>query len=576
VENKELPEMMFEPVTQAPASGAKSIASLEDYIEAVRRRKALVILTTLLALALSVWMASNRTKEYRTGSSVVVSPTPVGSTSLAPVAPNLERETALLLSDEIGQAARTTAGTGIGRVTASFKPASDVIGISATSTNPSYAAALATAYANEYVNRRLAAQKAFYTLADKQVTDELDLVNKRITDAEAQMNAFDQRRILLGLAPAGEAKTKELEAIAVDRNQFATNVAQDQYRVRTLETSLTDSRKVQVTQLPAAAVISAANVPSTPVGLRAPVLWLAGGLLGLALGIVAAFTRERLDRRASASRDVELALGGRVLGSIPPFGFRSRSGKWALVMANDKTGAAAQRARESYRRLRSSVQFLSRGEKITRIVVTSNQPYEGKSTTSANLALSLALGGTRVALVSADLRRSSLERTFGIDNERGLSSFLNGSTDVLRQERIDGFEDFVLVPSGPEPANPGELLGSVRFVQAMEWLSKDFEIVIVDTPPLSAAADALAAANSCDGMVIVVDGNRTETTDLLAIRNQIDRSGNKLLGAVLNRDTSNKTSWFHRRDRYGYYSDGPVAKPGGQVREPAATEFVTR
>jgi capsular exopolysaccharide synthesis family protein len=568
--------MMFEPPSTNASAGPKSIASLEDYIEAVRRRKVLVLLTTLGVLALSMWFTSSRIKEYRAYSSAVVSPSPVGSTSTALVAPNLEREAALIVSDEIALAARASAGAGIGTASASFKPLSDVIGISTTSTSPSYAAALATAFVSQYVKTRVDDQRNFYAVADKQTSDELDAIRARVDDAQKQINALDARRLVATSNPVADARAKELEAIAVDRSGFASNIVYDQIRIRALETVLSDSKKAQATQLPAAKVNSAATVPSTPMGLKAPILWIAGALLGLALGIVAAFTRERLDRRANASRDVELALGGRVLGAVPPFGFRNRSGKWALVMANEASGNAAQGAREAYRRLRSSVLFLSRGEKVNRIVVTSNRPSEGKSTTSANLALSLALGGTRVALVSADLRRSSLERTFGLNNDRGLTSYLSGSTDVLRQERIDGFEDLVIIPAGPEVANPGEMLGSTRFAQCIENLALEFEIVIIDTPPLSVAADALAAGNCADGIMVVVDGNRTETTDLLAIRSQIDRSGNKLLGAILNRDNSDKKSWFSRRDNYGYYNDGPPPKGRGQAPAPAVAEFVSR
>jgi capsular exopolysaccharide synthesis family protein len=570
--------MMFEPPTTNASAGAKSIASLEDYIEAVRRRKVLVLLSTLGLLALSMWFTSSRTKEYRAYASVVVNPSPVGSTSTALVAPNLEREAALIVSDEIALGARAAAGAGIGTASAGFKPASDIIGISTTSTSPSYAAALATAFVNQYVKTRVGEQKNFYAVADKQIGDELDGIRARVEEAKKQISALDARRTTVTLTPAtvAEARVKELEAIAIDRGALGTNIAYDELRVRALETVASDSKKAQATQLPAAAVNSTAGVPSTPIGLKAPILWVTGALVGLAIGIIAAFTRERLDRRANASRDVELALGGRVLGAVPPFGFRNRSGKWALVMANEASGNAAQGAREAYRRLRSSVLFLSRGEKVNRIVVTSNRPSEGKSTTSANLALSLALGGTRVALVSADLRRSSLERTFGLNNDRGLTSYLSGSTDVLRQERIDGFEDLVIIPAGPEVANPGEMLGSTRFAQCIENLALEFEIVIIDTPPLSVAADALAAGNCADGIMVVVDGNRTETTDLLAIRSQIDRSGNKLLGAILNRDNSDKKSWFSRRDNYGYYNDGPPPKGRGQMPAPAPAEFVSR
>lgn len=563
--------MQFEPMPGSTGTATKSIASLEDYLEAVRRRKALVAICTIGLLALSMWFTSNRTKQYRTAARVVVSPSPVGSTSGAPVAPNLERETALIVSDSIAEAARGAAGNGYGTVTATFTPLSDVVVVQAESTNPSYAAALATAYAEEYVNRRVTAQKDFYTATGKQLTDELASVQARIADAQKSLSDLDARRVNANGLPAGDVRSRELENITAANQTLQASLNQDQARLRALEQQLLDYRRTQSTQLPAAAIISAAGVPSKPTGLRPIVLWITAALVGLALGVVAAFTRERLDRRAAASRDVELALGTRMLGTVPRFGWRNRSGKWALIMANDTPGQGAQKAREAYRRLRSSVMFLQRGENIRRVVITSHRPQEGKSTTSANLAISIALGGTRVALVSADLRRSSLERTFGMNNDLGLTSFLTGVTETLRKERVDGIEDLTIIPAGPEVGNPGELLGSARFAQAIEWLSAEYDLVIIDTPPLSVAADALAAAGQADGVIVVVDGDRTETTDLLAIRSQLDRSGNRLLGAVLNRDSSDKGGFFNRGG-YGYYSESAAPKRFGRKPARAAVE----
>jgi capsular exopolysaccharide synthesis family protein len=566
--------MQFEPALN---QSAKSIATLEDYIEAVRRRKVLVAALALTGLLFGLWTTSRSVKQYRTSARVVVSPTPVGSTNNGLIAPNLEREAALLVSDEVAGAARSAAGDGIGFVSAKFTPLSDVLSVSATSTNPAYAAKLATAYVNEYVSKRVAAQKAFYVTSHQQLTDVIGSVKTRIAEQQAKLVELDKRRSELAAAATAPGRTQELEAIANDRNNVSTAINYDQSRIVQLEAQLAESQRAELTQLPAASVISAAGVPGTPTGIKPPILWIVFAMLGLVVGVVSAFLRERLDRRAAASRDVELALGGQVLGAVPKFGLRNRSGKWALVMANDVSGHAAASAREAYRRIRSSVQFMMRADNVKRFVVTSHRPSEGKSTTAANIAISLALGGSRVALLSADLRRSSLERTFGIDNDRGLSSFLSGTTDTLRQERVANLEDLVLIPAGPEPANPGELLGSARFAQVLEWLSRDFDVVIVDTPPLSVAADALAAANGTDGMIVVVDGEKTETTDLLAIRGQIDRSGNKLLGAIINRDTSVKKSWFRRNTTYGYYSDSPPPPSRrGQLAPPTVDELVTR
>jgi capsular exopolysaccharide synthesis family protein len=282
-----------------------------------------------------------------------------------------------------------------------------------------------------------------------------------------------------------------------------------------------------------------------------------------------AFLLERLDRSAQTSRDVELALGRRVIGAIPKFSWRFRRGQWALVMNSESKSRGLQPTREAYRRLRSSVLFLARAERTRSVVVTSSRALEGKSTTAANVAVSLAVGGARVALVSADLRRPSLERLFGVTNTEGLSTFLSGSTDALRIEQIPGVENLIFVPAGPEPTNPGELLGSPRFAALIATLADEVDLVVIDTPPLGAAADALAAASVADGVVVVVDGKRTETTDLLEIRAELDSAGVTLLGAVLNRDASKGGGFLkRRRSRYGYAPSENAGKSDGFTAEP--------
>ena len=542
------------------AVASRSIASFEDYLEAVRKRKYLAFGITLGVLALSMLYTSRQVAAYSASARIGVSPTPVGSTNQSSlVAPNLEREAALLVSDGIATAARAAVsadGTATwGTVRAFFKPFTDVIDVKATSTDPTTASKLASAYAAEYVARRVAAQTAFYATETAELTAQLAAVEARLAKNQIDTATVDRRRQDVSALAGSAARSVELEAISSDRSQLATQVSFDQSQVRTIENTLAATRREQVTQLPAATVISAAAQPTSPNGLDRRIFWIVGGLIGLALGIIAAFLRERLDRSAQSARQVELALGGKVIGAIPRFGWRNRREKWALVMAQEGESGSLMRSQEAFRRLRSSVMFLARGENVRSIVVTSHRPQEGKSTVAVNLAMALSLGGADVVLVSADLRRPSLERTLGLDNDRGLTTYLRGSNESLRRETIDGFPNLTVIPSGPDAGNPGELLGSPRFAAIIRSLEAEADLGISDTAPLAAAADALSAAEAAGGIIIVVDGHGTETTDLLAMRNELDRSGARLVGAVLNRDRSQSASVFSRRKKYGYYSE---------------------
>ncbi len=561
--------MLYEP---APTNSASSVASLEDYLEALRRRKLLVLIGTLVVLGLALAYTRQREPIYEATAQVLVNPTPAGGNNGTLAAPNLERETSILLSDQIGSVARTAATATDpeaaidGGVSAGYSEGSDVIVVTATSRGATRSAALASSYATAYVEDRLGGQSTYYGTVIASVDDELALIEPRITELQEQIAYWDNQAAGWQSLSDSVERGTALAQIQNERAKVSSELGINQTRKNTLLSSRADLARTQQVQAPAARVIAAAKTPTDAKGLPNWLLLAFGGIVGFLGSVVLAFLLERLDRSAQSSRDVELAVGRPVLGSVPRFSWRFRRGKWGLVMANDRPARSLQSAREAYRRLRSSVQFLTRADGARVIVVTSSQALEGKSTTAANLAVALALGDAKVALVSADLRRPSLERLFEIDNGRGVSDYLSGKSETLRTERFDGFETLAVLPSGPVPPNPGELLNSRRFDTMLDRLKREFDVIVIDTPPLNAAADALSAASRADGVILVVDGKRTETTDLLAIRNDLDRSGITLLGAVLNRDRTKRNSVFKRRSKYSYHIGGRKGADGaGQV-----------
>jgi capsular exopolysaccharide synthesis family protein len=550
-----------------PANGQPSVATLEDYLDAIRKRKLLALIVAALALLPWVMYTQRRTLTYTTRATVVVNPSRVGSTDGRIVTPRLDREAAVLTGDQVAAAAAKISGPASGSVSATFKPDTDVITIKSTSTIPSDAAKLANSRAKAYVDQRVAEQEAFYTTSFATLRQQLDEVNKRIAAAQTQIAALDaQRAEIVRASPTTAAQL--VTPLDSDRNALVTQIASDNTRARTAESDIAALERERTTQLPAARLVLEAGVPGAADGLGNRIFWIAGLLIALVLGTVASFLRERLDRKATGSRDIELALGRVVLGAIPKFGFRARSR--ALVMADDNDDRRLHGAQEAYRRLRSSLVFLARSEDIQSIVVTSQAAGEGKSTTAANLALTLASSGSNVTLISADIRRPSLESLFGVSNMVGLSSYLGGIIDNVPRERVGGMFPFDLIPSGPAVANAGELLASSRFSRLIAELTQDGGFVIVDTPPMSATADALAAAGATDGVVVVVDGARTETTDLLGLRSDLDRSGHRLIGAIMNRDATQR-GLFSRRSNYGYYSSRRPAEP----RMPRRTSSTT-
>ena len=545
--------MLSEPTT---GDARKSIATLEDYLSAVRKNKWLVLTTAAGLLALAVLYTSSRSDRYEATSRVVVEPTPVGTLDGRLVPPKLDREVEIVAGDDVLTAAHKKVGTrpGLGAVEPTFQPLSDVVQIVVTDFNAKRAADLANAVAETYVAQRVDAQNAYYDTAEAKVKANLADVQTRVDASKSILQTIDVERQRLINEPASPERTGSLDQLSADRGSAQGNFNSDLALARTIRTSLAELQKDRATQTPAARVIKQAAIAASPTGLDKKVFWIAGLVLGLILGAVLAFLRQRLDRSASGSRDVELALGTRVVGSVPSFGWRLSRGANGAIMAASNTGPTAERAREAYRRLRSSVLYLTRANDVKSVVVTSNKSEEGKSTTAANLAMAAAMGDTKTVLVSADLRRSSLERTLGVSNDRGLSEYLSGIDDQVTYQTVAGFENLTLVPSGAIPQNPGELLNSTRFETLIKKLEKEFDLVIIDTAPVGATADAVGAARYTDGVIVVVDGKRTSTTDLASVRSEFERTGVPILGAVMNRDVSMAAGLFGRRSYgYGYY-----------------------
>ena len=217
-----------------------------------------------------------------------------------------------------------------------------------------------------------------------------------------------------------------------------------------------------------------------------------------------------------------------------------------LVTVSDIRSSGA----EAYRTLRTNLLFSAAVRAVHRVVVTSPGPEEGKSTTAANLAIAFAQQGHRVLLIDCDLRRSRVHKIFDETQTPGLTNILIGRMqpmDVIRPTRIDGL---MILPSGALPPNPAELLGSSLMSGLLDTLSGEFDIVILDTPPLLAASDAAIISRISDGALVVVRAGKTERSALQTAIQQLTTVGARVLGTVLN-DPDAEVPKYARY--YGYY-----------------------
>ena len=199
---------------------------------------------------------------------------------------------------------------------------------------------------------------------------------------------------------------------------------------------------------------------------------------------------------------------------------------------------------EAYRTLRTNIQFTNSANKVRTIAVTSSAPLEGKTTTAANLAACMAQAGLRVVLIDADLRRPALHKVFGLPNDAGLVTLLAGQTDrlegLLLPTPVPGL---MLLPSGPIPLNPAELLAKGVFADVLGYLCSETDYIVVDTPPVAVVTDAAIVSSVVDGVILVVS-KATRQAVLQAVSNLRNVHAH-ILGLVLNQYESGHDRYYH-------------------------------
>ncbi|MEE8134300.1 MAG: polysaccharide biosynthesis tyrosine autokinase [Gemmatimonadales bacterium] len=285
-----------------------------------------------------------------------------------------------------------------------------------------------------------------------------------------------------------------------------------------------------------------------------------GVFVGLLIGIGGAFFLEYLDQTIKTSADVERVLHTPVLGQIP----------YELALSGGRRGSNRivtttelphdDPATEAFRALRTNITFVGAERPLQLIVVSSPGPGEGKTTITANLALTLANAGSRTVLIDGDLRRPTQHRAFGIVQEPGLTDVLVGDAKLVEVIRLDLADNLDVVPAGKIPPNPSELLGSDAMRGVLDDLRKDYEYIIMDSPPVLPVTDAVIAAASSDATVIVLRSGETEEVAALRAFEQLDRVKARVAGVVLN----GLTPRFDHH--YAYYTYGGYGERGRSKR----------
>lgn len=306
------------------------------------------------------------------------------------------------------------------------------------------------------------------------------------------------------------------------------------------------------------------NVPVSP---NVPLNLALGALIGLAVGIGIAVLRTVLDTRIRTIRDVNQITDRPILGAIP---FDSKAGDRPIIIQADPYNTRS----ESFRALRTNLQFIEMDGGHS-FVITSSIPSEGKSTTTVNLAIALADAGKRVALIDTDLRKPKVAEYLGIEGGAGLTDVLIGRAKVGDVMLPWGKRPLFVLPAGKVPPNPSELLGSRQMAQLLEAISRDFDVVLLDAPPLLPVTDAAILSRETSAAILVVAAGRTTTGQLTAALTALETVDAKVGGIVMSMVPTRGPDAYGYGYGYGYGGYGtygttpePASKKNSRKRPP--------
>jgi len=305
-------------------------------------------------------------------------------------------------------------------------------------------------------------------------------------------------------------------------------------------------------------IIDLADVPKVPVKPDITVNVALAVVLGFVLAGGLVLLQEYLDDTVKTPEDVETVASTSTLGVVSRFK--------GHTSASDAIGSLHSESGEAYRQIRTGIQFSSLDGNLKTLLITSANPGEGKSTTIANLASVLAQAGQMVILVDTDLRRPTLHTVFNVPNSFGLTGILlSDAADPTSGLVATRTKNLQLLPSGPVPPNPSELLASKPMESLIARLKSRADYVLFDSPPVLAVADASILASKTDGTVLVLEMGRTRSEALRRVASTLSKANARLIGAVINKAKE------RGRGYYGYYRHDPDADhgpPSGGTMEP--------
>ena len=292
-------------------------------------------------------------------------------------------------------------------------------------------------------------------------------------------------------------------------------------------------------------VVEEAKVPEAPSKPNKRRNILLGIILGLFGGVGLAFFLEYLDNTVKLPEDIEERFGQPVLGLVPLVDPKDKPNEEILM-----TEARAAFA-ESYKTIRNAVQLSAFDAPPKKILVTSMSPQEGKSTTALNLGIAFGQANKRVLLIDADLRRPRIHKILHLENDKGLSTYMTGTSDIHIVQK-NNRNNLYIMPAGPVPPNPSELVGSKRFMTMLDELSETYDAIVIDSPPVLSVSDSLLISKVVDGSILIARSAKTTHDTFFKGLKQLQDISAKVLGVVINAVNLQKSGYGYY-DSYQYY-----------------------
>lgn len=552
---------------------------LQEYIRIFRKWLWLILVAAFIGGGISFVAAAQRPPEYSTrtiisiGRSIDQQNVTSGDLRLGmDLAPSYiklldTRDLLQAVSDRLNLGMSPPALASTFRTT--VPPGTSMVELQVTYPDPILASSIANTLAEELILRSptniTPEQQRQVAFANQQITE----LSEQVTTQREMVTTYDDQ-LRATENPEEIARITQLRTILIDQINTATaTIAQFQATISSIEQRSNSLN-----------IVERAVVPTNPSGTGVISNTFTGVAIGVLIIIGVILLIEYLDDRIKSPEVAVQTLSVPVLGAIPQFARRDASYQERLITSREAMSPEA----EAYRRLRTNLMFTANGDgKKPVFVVTSPGPGEGKSVTTSNLAVTMAMAGVQVLLVDADLRRPKIHEIFGLSNEVGLTTLLladhgdndgedgNGKAikslnDCLQQTEVPRLR---VITTGFVPSNPTEILGSALM---QRWISvfrsaSNVDVIVIDTPPALLFTDSSVIASVADADVImVIDGRRTRRGAAVQVKEQFGHINVELKGTVMNRldpdEQSGRYSYGYGYG-YGYYQYAPKSAVNG-------------